>query len=83
MGGDAKVAGGCEFQSAAEAPAGNARDHRCGEIADGLTQIAQPGDKALGRGLVERRHFLDVGATDHALFALARDDERMDRIVLG
>ena len=29
----------------------------------------------LRRGLIEFRHFLDVGAADHALFALAGDDE--------
>ena len=40
-----------------------------------LAEIAQAGNEFLRRGLIEPGHFLDVGAADHALLALAGDDQ--------
>ncbi len=47
-----------------------------GNCADGFAEIAQPVDEGLGGVLVELRHLLDVGAADHALLALAGEDQR-------
>ena len=69
--GDAEIAGGGDFEAAAEAPAGHPRDHRRRKRPHGLAEIAQAGDEFLGRRLIEPGHFLDIGAADHALLALA------------
>ena len=83
MGRNAEIAGGGDFQSAAEAPAGKPRDHGCRKVAHGLAEIAQPRDEGFRGFLVEFRHLLDVGAADHALLALAGQDHRADALVAG
>ena len=76
--GNPEVAGCGEFEPAAEAPAWHPRDDGRRERAHGLAEIAQAGDEFLRRGLIELRHLLDVGAADHALLALAGDDQRRE-----
>ena len=73
-----EIAGGGEFEAAAEAPARHPRDHRRRECPHRFAEIAQAGDEFLRGRLVEPGHFLDVGAADHALFALAGDDQHAD-----
>src|SRR5438105_7615503 len=73
--GDPEVAGGGDFEAAAEAPARHPCDHRRRKRAYSFAKIAQTRDEFLSRSLIELCHFLDVGAADHALLALARDDE--------
>ena len=75
MRGDPEIAGGGNFETAAETPARHPRDHRSRKGPHGFAEIAQAGDELLGGGLIEPGHFLDVGAADHALFALARQHE--------
>ncbi len=78
VGGDPEIAGGRDLQPAAEAPAGHPCDHRRGKRAHRLAEIAQAGDEGFRRRLVETGHFLDVGAADHALFALAGHHQHAD-----
>jgi hypothetical protein len=73
--GDPEIAGGCDLEAAAEAPARHPRDHRRGKRAHGLAKIAQARNEFLGGGLIQLCHFLDIGAADHALFALPGDDQ--------
>ena len=73
--GNPEVAGGCDLEAAAEAPARHPRDHRRRKCTHGLAKIAQACDEFLGGGLIELCHFLDIGAADHALFALPGDDQ--------
>ena len=80
---DPEIAGGSKFEAAAKAPAGDAGDHRRGKSAGGFAEIAQAGNELLGGGLIQRRHFLDVGAANHALFALAGDDKRANGAFRG
>ena len=68
---NAKIAGGGEFEAAAEAPAGHPRDHRDRKGAHRLAKIAQARDEFFRRRLVEPGHFLDVGAADQAFVTLA------------
>ena len=74
MRGNPEIAGGGDFESAAEAPAGQPRDHGRRKLAHGLAEVAQPRDEGFRGFLVEFRHLLDVGAADHALLALAGED---------
>ena len=76
VGGNTEVAGGGEFEATTKAPARHSRDHRPRKGPHRLTEIAQAGDEFLGRCLIEPNHFLDVGAADHALLALARYHQR-------
>ncbi len=73
--GDPEVAGGGEFEPAAEAPAGHSRDHRRRKHPHRFTEVAQAGDEFFRGGLIELCHLLDIGAADHALFALAGDHQ--------
>ena len=81
MGRNPEIAGGGDFEAAAEAPAGKPRDHGRGKVAHRLTEVAQPRDEGFRGFLVEFCHFLDVGAADHAFFALAGKDDRADGLV--
>ena len=83
MGGNPEIAGGGDFEAAAEAPAGKPRDHRRRKMPHGLAEVAQPRDEGFRGFLVEFRHLLDVGAADHALFALAGEDHRANVLVAG
>ena len=83
MGGNPEIAGGGDFEAAAEAPAGKPRDHGCRKVSHGLAEVAQPGDEGFRGFLVEFCHLLDVGAADHALFALAGEDHRANAAVAG
>ena len=78
MRGNPEIAGGGDFEAAAEAPAGQPRDHGRRKWAHGFAEVAQPGDEGFRGMLVELGHFLDVGAADHALLALAGQDHRAD-----
>src|SRR4051812_41180369 len=78
-----QIAGGGDFEAAAEAPAWHSRDYGRRELAHGLTEVAQPRDEGLRGFLVEFCHLLDVGAADHALFALAGQDQRADGAISG
>src|SRR5262245_29841357 len=81
MCGNPDIAGGGDFEAAAEAPTGQPRDHGGGEAADRLAEIAQASNERFGRLLVERRHLPDVGAADHALLALAGQDDGADAAI--
>src|SRR3954452_8219755 len=81
MGCNPEVAGGSDFEPAAEAPAGHARDHGSREGAHGLAEVAQAADEGFGGLLVKPGHLLDVGATDHALLALAAQHYIWDAVV--
>ena len=81
--GDPEVAGGGHFKATAEAPARHPRDDRRRKRPHRLAQIAQAGNEFLGRSLVEPRHFLDIGPADHALFALAGDDQGANLTLRG
>ena len=76
--GDPEVAGGSELESATKAPAGHPGDHRPRKDAHRLAEITEARDKSLGGDLIEPGHFLDVGAADHALFAVAGDHQHAD-----
>jgi hypothetical protein len=83
MGRNAEIAGGGNFQSAAETPAGKPRDHGRRKAAHGLAEVAQPRDESFRGFLVEFCHLLDVGAADHALLALSGQDYRANALVAG
>ena len=83
MRGDPEIAGGGNFQPAAKAPAGQPRDHGRRKFAHGFAEVAQPRDEGFRGFLVELGHFLDVGAADHALLALAGQDHRADGPIGG
>ncbi len=76
MGGNPEIAGGGDFEAAAEAPAGKPRDHGRRKMPYRFTEVTQPRDEGFGGFLIEFCHFLDVGAADHALLALAGEDDR-------
>src|SRR3954470_16870813 len=69
-----EIAGGGNFEAAAEAPARQTRDHRLRKLAHGFAEVTQPGNEGLRGCPVELCHFLDVGTADHALLALAGQD---------
>ena len=75
---NAKIAGGGEFEAAAEAPAGHPRNHGCWKRPRRFAEVAQSGDEFFRRGLVESGHFLDVGAADQAFVALPGDHQHAD-----
>ena len=71
---DPEIAGGGDLEPAAEAPAGQPCNYRGREAAHRLAEVAQAGDEGFGGFLLELGHLLDVGAADHAFFALAGED---------
>src|SRR5690348_11783097 len=73
---NAEIASSGNFEAAAETPSGHPRDHGTGKRPHRLAEIAQAGYELLSRSLVESGHLLDVGTPDHALFALAANDQR-------
>src|SRR5262249_7392875 len=80
---DPEIAGCGDFQPATEAPAGQAGDHGSRKPANSLAEIAQAAYELLGGLLIQLRHFLDVGAANHALLALAGEDHGADVAIGG
>src|SRR6185312_9101604 len=67
----------------AKAPARHPRDDRRWKRPHRLAQVTQAGDELLRGGLVEPRHFLDIGPADHALFARTGNDKGADLTLRG
>src|ERR1700735_1930758 len=73
-----EIAGGGKFEPAAEAPAGHPGDDGSRKRPYGLAGIAETRDEFFSRGRIKPDHLLDVGATDHGLFALTGDHQHAD-----
>ncbi|MNT29915.1 hypothetical protein D3C72_1656810 [compost metagenome] len=82
VGADAQVARQGEFQPAAQAPAGDAGNHRYRKMPDGVAQVTQVRDEALGAGFVQRGHFGDIRTGHEGAVAGAAQHQHTHRFVV-
>jgi hypothetical protein len=75
---DTEITGSRDLKPAAKTPSRHAGNDRRGKGSHGLAKIAQASDEFLGGILIETRHLLDIGATDHALGAFPGEDKNAD-----
>ena len=81
--GNPEIAGSGNFEAAAETPARQPGDHGSRKLAHSFAEIAQPRDEGFCRSGIELRHFLDVGAANHALFTLSGQDDDANARIAG